>query len=56
MIASLLPYERYERADTILRLSAMRSEAGSMFREGTWAKSAVEELRSAQIEADFRCF
>jgi hypothetical protein len=56
VIASLLPYDRYERADTILRLSAMRSEAGSMFREGTWAKSAVEELRRAQIEADFRCF
>lgn len=56
VIASLLPYDRYERADTILRMSAMRSEAGSMFREGTWAKGAVEELRRAQIEADFRCF
>ena len=56
VIASLVPYEHYAKAGTILSLSQMRSEAASLFREGQWSQSVLEELRRAQIEADFRCF
>jgi hypothetical protein len=56
VIASLVPYEHYAKAGTILSLAQMRSEAASLFREGQWSQSVLEELRRAQIEADFRCF
>lgn len=57
VIASILPYERYEQAETILR---MRQTAGgermAMFRETAWAKAAVDDLKYAQVEAEVRCF
>ena len=56
VIASLLPYERYAEAETVLRMSQVRSESASVFREGHWTQPILEELRRAQIEADFRCF
>ena len=56
VIASLVPYERYAEAETVLRMSQVRSESASVFREGHWTQPILEELRRAQIEADFRCF
>ncbi|KUM26360.1 hypothetical protein AU467_22535 [Mesorhizobium loti] len=56
VIASLLPYERYESAETVRRMSQMTGEAGGIFRESAPAKAADAELRRAQAEADVRCF
>ena len=58
VIASILPYERYEQADTVLRMRQVRGggEKMGLFRETAWAREAVAELKRAQVEAEVRCF
>lgn len=55
-VASILPYDTYERADTIIRMAGVSGDNTAMFREMTMLKGIVDKLRLAQIEADFRCF
>ncbi|MEZ5833847.1 MAG: hypothetical protein R3D05_21975 [Dongiaceae bacterium] len=55
-VASILPYQTYERADTIIRMSRVAGGNTEMFRQMTALKKVVDQLRLAQIEADFRCF
>jgi hypothetical protein len=55
-IASALPYEQYERADTVLRMRQVGGEAAGMFRDVAQLRDVVDQLREAQVEADFRCF
>jgi hypothetical protein len=56
VIASIIPYERYESAETFRRMSQTTGEASGLFRESAPAKTAGAELRRAQAEADVRCF
>ena len=56
VIASILPYERYETAETFRRMARMTGEASGLFRETAPAKAAGGDLRRAQAEADIRCF
>ena len=56
VIASLLPYTRYVDAETVLRLAQVPGVFGSMFRNSEQAKSAANDLRRAQAEAEVRCF
>ncbi|MBP1888217.1 hypothetical protein J2Z50_006536 [Ensifer mexicanus] len=56
VIASIVPYERYEAAETFRSLGLMTGEGGALFRQSAPAKSAIAELRRAQAEADVRCF
>jgi len=58
VIASILPYERYEQAETVLRMRQVKGggEKMGMFRDTTWAKEAVADLKRAQVEAEVRCF
>ncbi len=56
VIASLLPYDRYVEAETVLSLAQVPSFFGAMFRSPPPAKAAVENLRRAQAEAEVRCF
>ena len=58
VIASILPYEEYVKAETVLR---MRQVAGGgekmeLFRDTQVAKDAVDRLKRAQTEAEVRCF
>ena len=56
VIASILPYDKYEEAETIL---SMRQGVGAQAREFTSVKGlndVVAELRRAQAEAEIRCF
>ncbi|HEV8389965.1 MAG TPA: hypothetical protein VGQ35_08980, partial [Dongiaceae bacterium] len=55
-VASILPYDTYERADTIIRMAGVAGGNTEMFRQMTMLKNVVDQLRLAQIEADFRCF
>jgi hypothetical protein len=56
VIASVLPYDKYEQAETVLR---MRRTAGGylgeMFRTAT-ANNMVRDLEEAQAEGEIRCF
>jgi len=56
IIASLLPYERYVTAETVLSMSQVRGNLGTQFRSSEEAKSALDDLRRAQAEAEVRCF
>jgi lysyl-tRNA synthetase class II len=56
VIASILPYDKYEEAETIL---SMRQAVGAQAREFNAVKSLndiVADLRRAQAEAEIRCF
>lgn len=58
VIASILPFERYEQAETVMRMRQVRGggEKMGMFRDTLWAKEAVADLKRAQTEAEVRCF
>jgi hypothetical protein len=56
VIASILPYERYVTAETVLRMTQVPGMLGGEFRSTDIAKTAVEDLRRAQAEAEVRCF
>lgn len=56
VVASLLPYDRYVTAETVLSMSQVRSDLGGQFRTSAQATSALNDLRRAQAEAEVRCF
>ena len=56
VIASIIPYERYVTAETILSMSQVTGPVGSEFRSTEQARLALQEFRRAQAEAEIRCF
>jgi hypothetical protein len=56
VIASILPYDRYVAAETVLSMAQVPGTLGSQFRSTESAKVAVDDLRRAQAEAQVRCF
>ena len=56
VVASLLPYQRYITAETVLSMAQVRGDMGSPFRTSEMATNALNELRRAQAEAEVRCF
>ena len=56
IIASILPYDRYVAAETVLSMSQVVGNLGTQFRSTELAKTAVSDLRRAQAEAEVRCF
>lgn len=58
VVASLLSYQDYSMAETVLRMRQVRGggEKMALFRETPFAKQTVDRLRRAQVEAEVRCF
>ena len=56
VVASLVPYDRYVTAETVLSMSQVRGNLGEQFRTSEQAASALNDLRRAQAEAEVRCF
>jgi hypothetical protein len=56
VIASIIPYDRYVAAETIISMSQVTGPVGSEFRSTEPAKIALQEFRRAQAEAEIRCF
>jgi len=56
VIASIIPYERYVTAETVLSMSQVHSTLGTQFRTSEQAANALNDLRRAQAEAEVRCF
>ena len=56
IIASLLPYDRYVAAETVLRMAQVQGNLGGQFRSTEQARTSVDDLRRAQAEAEVRCF
>jgi hypothetical protein len=55
-MAEILPYSKYEQAETILSVSQQGGDTTSMFRSNPQLKEIVAEMRRAQAEAEVRCF
>lgn len=56
VIASILPYDQYEQAETVLRMRRTGGGyLGEMFR-GATANNMVRDLEEAQAEGEIRCF
>jgi len=55
-IGSIVPYDAYEQAETVMRMQQAAGDQASIFRNAKVLKAKVDTLRLAQIEADFRCF
>ena len=56
IVATILPYEEYVSAETILSVGRVGGEKTSMFKTSPALQKVVAELRRAQAEAEFRCF
>jgi hypothetical protein len=56
VVASLVPYDRYVTAETVLSMAQVRGNLGGQFRTSEQAASALNDLRRAQAEAEVRCF
>ena len=56
VIASLLPYDRYVTAETVISMAQVRGNLGGQFRTSEQANGALNDLRRAQAEAEVRCF
>ena len=56
VIASILPYDKYEQAETVLRMRRTGGGyLGEMFRAAT-ASNMVRDLQEAEAEGEIRCF
>lgn len=55
-IAALLPYEKYEEAETIMRVRQRAGKNASMFLSTPQLRAKVDDLKRAQVEAELRCF
>ena len=56
VIASILPYDRYVEAETVLTMRQTAGDRVGMFRSAPSADAMVQDLRRAQAEAEVRCF
>jgi len=56
VIASVIPYDRYVMAETVLRMAQVVGNLGTQFRSTEQSRTAVSDLRRAQAEAEVRCF
>jgi hypothetical protein len=56
VISSLVPYEKYVQAETVLSMLQATGERTAVFRDPLWTRQVVADLRRAQAEAEIRCF
>jgi hypothetical protein len=56
VIASVLRYDRYVEAETVLTMRQTAGDRVGMFRSAPSADAMVQDLRRAQAEAEVRCF
>ncbi|HWL59049.1 MAG TPA: hypothetical protein VNQ78_20555 [Paracoccus sp. (in: a-proteobacteria)] len=55
-IASILPYDDFVRAETVLRMRQVAGERTAMFRQGQQVNEMVATYRRAEAEAEILCF
>ena len=56
VIASILPYDRYVEAETILSMRQGVGQSANLFRATKQYNDVVADLRRTQAEAEIRCF
>jgi hypothetical protein len=56
VVASIIPYDRYVEAETVLSVAQVAGPVGAQFRSTEQSRDLVRDLRRAQAEAEVRCF
>jgi hypothetical protein len=56
VIASLISYDQYVKAETFMSMAQLTGEAGVLFRTSEPSKASITDLKRAQAEAEIRCF
>lgn len=56
VIASIIPYEQYVEAETVLSMRQTGGERMAIFRTAELSNTLVSDLRRAQAEAEILCF
>jgi hypothetical protein len=56
VVATILPYDKYVQAETVLSVRRVGGEKIAMFNTSPEFRKLVADLRRAQAEAEFRCF
>jgi hypothetical protein len=56
VIASVLPYDKYVTAETVLSMVQVPGDRAAQFRSAETSRHAIDDLRRAQAEAEVRCF
>ena len=56
VVASIISYDRYVAAETVLAMRQVGGDRTAMFRTAPASREAVADLRRAQAEAEIRCF
>ncbi len=56
VIASILPYEKYVDAETVLRMRQVSGDRVGAMRNSASSNDFVRDLRRAEAEGDIRCF
>ncbi len=56
VLATILPYDRYQQAETILAMRQGLGQRAATFRNAKMFDDMVAELRRAQAEAEVRCY
>jgi hypothetical protein len=56
VIASILPYDTYVEAETVLAMLQTNSERVAVMRSAPRPRTLVQDLRRAQAEGSVRCF
>ncbi|TWI33850.1 hypothetical protein [Paracoccus sulfuroxidans] len=55
-IATVLPYDDYVSAETVLRMRQTTGERTGMFRQGAMMTDILSHYRRAEAEAEILCF
>ena len=56
VIASILPYDGYVKAEAVASMKQATGVVATMFKSTVLAKEALDELFRARAEAEVRCF
>lgn len=56
VVASIMNYDLYEQAETVLRMRLGVGQSASTFRSTPIYDDLIADLRRAQAEAEIRCF
>jgi len=56
VIAEKIPFDQYERIETVMTMQQIPGERTAMFRQAPWVRALLDEFERAQADANLRCF
>jgi len=56
VIATGMPYEQYERAETIMRMQMIQGQQSAMFKNLPWMIELANNMRRLQAQSTLECF